>query len=408
MSIFSKQVSQITTADLQELIDEKAVENVRLEFKRKEPSKDEEKKKLSSFANTYGGYLVIGAEADSKDGKVTKMPGVENVKGVKQRLVQWCYDSVFPPLHPEVSEPITAPSDSGCFCYVVYVAESEQTPHFINGRKGIYVRTNEFSQKFEPQLATYKEIQQLSNRRELILERRRDLILRAQMRFQSLIETHYSELGKKEDGIGSYLTLALIPRYPSRRICEHLNLLNTVRTEKLNWRGVGFPRITGGIVSQHESVLVLHPGSSFSIFEANIWGLLFYATEIERPSGESHVGIHLNHFLGQLLVFLKHASSILQKLTHKGPLFLQLNLEKVKNIPWIYFTDNIPRIGPKSIVDDSVMFTISSTIDQLVNRRDEIAIELLRYIFFALNWPEVASTEGQLKSMVKLGNEYNR
>jgi len=39
---------------LQELLAERASENIRLEFKREVPGKDEMMKKISSFANTYG------------------------------------------------------------------------------------------------------------------------------------------------------------------------------------------------------------------------------------------------------------------------------------------------------------------------------------------------------------------
>ena len=66
MSIYDKTVADLATSDLQELLDERAVENIRLEFKRQDVGKDEWLKKLSSFANTYGGYLVVGAEADSQ------------------------------------------------------------------------------------------------------------------------------------------------------------------------------------------------------------------------------------------------------------------------------------------------------------------------------------------------------
>ena len=59
MAIYDKSISQIDTADLQLLLDEVAIENVRLEFKRDDPGKDEWLKKLSSFANTFGGYVII-------------------------------------------------------------------------------------------------------------------------------------------------------------------------------------------------------------------------------------------------------------------------------------------------------------------------------------------------------------
>ena len=59
MSIFAKPISGLTFDDLQELVTERAVENVRLEFKRDVPDKAETLKKLSSFANILGGYMYL-------------------------------------------------------------------------------------------------------------------------------------------------------------------------------------------------------------------------------------------------------------------------------------------------------------------------------------------------------------
>ena len=82
-----------------------AVENIRLEFKREVPSKDESLKKLSAFANTFGGFIVVGAEANSTDGRLIGFPGVDVQSGHKQTHVQWCFGSVYPPLNVEVSDP---------------------------------------------------------------------------------------------------------------------------------------------------------------------------------------------------------------------------------------------------------------------------------------------------------------
>jgi len=70
MSIFSKPLSQLDTRDLQELLQDGSVENIRLEFKLLPPDKDETLKKLSSFANTFGGFMVVGAQARSADGRL--------------------------------------------------------------------------------------------------------------------------------------------------------------------------------------------------------------------------------------------------------------------------------------------------------------------------------------------------
>jgi hypothetical protein len=91
MSIFTNPLSQLGTDDLQELLDEGAVENARLEFKLEVPNKDGTLKKLSSFGNTFGGFMVIGAKASSADGRLEDLPGVDVQPGYKQKVVQWCF-----------------------------------------------------------------------------------------------------------------------------------------------------------------------------------------------------------------------------------------------------------------------------------------------------------------------------
>ena len=89
MSLFNRSITAVTTADLQELLADQAVENIRLEFKSAAPTKDELLKKLSSLANTYGGYLVVGA-ADDGSGRLRALPGIEPIAGYRQQVVQWC------------------------------------------------------------------------------------------------------------------------------------------------------------------------------------------------------------------------------------------------------------------------------------------------------------------------------
>lgn len=263
MSIFANPVSHISSHDLGELLSDRSVENIRLEFKREVPDKDETLKKISSFANTFGGYVIIGAQAGSADGRISGLPGVDVEPGYKQKLVDWCFTSVAPPIQIEVSDPIPTPAASGKVCYAIYTAESDLAPHFLNGRKGVYIRTNEFSGRFEPSLATEHELRHLLERRKLVRQRRSDLLDRARNRFRTFAERRYGDFEPSKNSIGSRLDLSFIPRFPARQVCEHQRLLSLLKTKTLPWRGVGFPRITGGVISQHESAIVLRPAPTF-------------------------------------------------------------------------------------------------------------------------------------------------
>src|SRR6266545_1930639 len=221
MSIFVTPLSQLSTQDLQQLLDEQEVENLRLEFKRGVPTKDETLKKLSAFANTLGGFVVVGAEAGN-DGRLVGLPGVDAQSSYKQTIVQWCFDGMTPPLDVDVSDAIPSPTAIDKRCYVVQVRESDLGPHFLNARKGVYVRSNEFSSRFESQLANENVLRHLLQRRQLVRDRRASLLERARRRFDTFTKQRYAELarnGKKT--IGARFDLCVVPRFPAQPICDH-------------------------------------------------------------------------------------------------------------------------------------------------------------------------------------------
>jgi hypothetical protein len=405
VSIFGKPVSSINSTDLQELLQERAVENVRLEFKSEVPNKDETLKKLSSFANTFGGYLVVGAKASGKDGRIESLPGVDIQSSYKQKIVQWCFDGSSPPLIVEVSDPTEiSPGKVG---YVIYVAQSDAAPHFLNGRNGVWVRADEFSAKVEARLASENELRELFDRRKLIDERRESLLLRARERFAShaakVREKVETNLGK----VGARLTLGIVPRFPSRILCNPEHLVTMIAKDEVFWRAGVFPRSVSSFVTQHESVIVLAPAvRQPSIFEANVWGMIFYATPIEGNHDKS-VGIHLGDFVGHILVFLHHAGNMMKAFGYSGPLQIEIGLSDILGARWLYDAGGWlePREG--STLDNSIYFSITASGDDLMARPDSIAQSILRVALFSMGWSKAVSTPSDVARLIRLGYLFN-
>jgi hypothetical protein len=407
MSIYSTPLPQLTNADLQELLQDGAVENVRLEFKREVPSKEETLKKFSSFANTFGGFIVVGASANSSDGRIEALPGVEEQNGYKQKIVDWCFTWASPSVTVEVSHPIPTRDGPGKFCYVVHVPESDVAPHFLNGRKGVWVRTDEFSARFEARLADENELRHLFDRRKLILERRAHLLERAKRRFGTFISRMHTDLGGSKTPGGSRLEFCIVPRFPARPVCDQSKLKPLVEGNTLTWRGYLFPRFDrNAIVSQHESALVFPAARKLSIFEVNIWGMLFYGTKIDGDHNGTF-GIHLYEFVGHVLAFIKHAGDMLPKLGYSGPILVETALASVLGVPWLYAEQGgFPASRPGSELDDSVEFSISTTSEALRDRPDGVAMDVLRYVFFSVNWPGLVEGSN-LENLVRFGYQYN-
>lgn len=413
MSIFTKPVSEVGTADLQELVAESAVENARLEFKLLAPNKEETLKKLSSFANTFGGYMVIGARADSTDGRIQDLPGVDAVAGYKQKVVQWCFDGASPPLVVEVSDPIPAPAGNGKVCYVAYSAESDIAPHFLNGRKGCWVRIDEFSTRFEVHLANDNELRHLFDRRKLVRDFRDRLLFRAKSRFNIHAGRAHTTSSGGRTKSGPLLRFSVVPRFPSRQLCLQANLKDCIQETRTSWRQGMFPD-TGGysILSQHESAIVLNAlkvrGPSF--FEANVWGLLFYGVEIvlnnvQTPPGEP--GIHLLEFVAYILVFIRQAGEMLSSMGYSGPILIDTALDSILSVPWLLPYEGYLSARPGSELDDNVAFIVPTTSEALREKPDGVAMEILRYVLFSVNLPGLADTD-QLENVLRLGYRYNQ
>lgn len=411
MPFFSKAISDLTTADLTELLTYGTAETVRMEFKREVPGPEETLKKLSSFANTFGGYLVIGAVAHSSTGRLEALPGVASQNNFKQTIIQRCHEGIWPPIEVVVSEGIPAPDNTGTVCYVIYVPESLSAPHFLNRGKGAWVRTDEYSQRFETRLATYEQLLHLGGRRALAVERRQQLFARALARFDTLIELDYAASPATSGDIGAHMVLAIVPAFPTKKLLDEYALRELLPECRVAWRQVGFP-YSRETVTQVDSVLDLRSGHTFGVVEASVWGQLFYACEIEHLAGKDPAravsGIHLYAFLGHVLVFLEYARTVYRRFGYNGPLLVRCRLRRVRGKRFMYFPmGNVPELGPSSRVDDDVDVELSLMGTRLDASRDEVAADLFKLLFFALNWAERARDDGLIRDLLGKAAYYN-
>jgi predicted HTH transcriptional regulator len=104
---------------LKELIN--SGESTTVEFKRKFTSPEKIAKELTAFANTKGGYLLLGVDDDKK------IIGVESEKEDIARVEHACGFFCDPPLEPSIS---IVPVDYKDII-VVYISESDAKPHKV-------------------------------------------------------------------------------------------------------------------------------------------------------------------------------------------------------------------------------------------------------------------------------------
>jgi len=186
-------------------------------------------------------------------------------------------------------------------------------------------------------------------------------------------------------------------------------LQNARRT---GWRGVGFPRNAAKFVTQNESILSLAEGETGMMVEANVWGMLFYGTDLDTEinlKSTSISGIHLYRLVGHLLVFTEHANQMTSRFGGESPLSFDVTLSDILGIPWFYSQGDMGGIyeGPKSPLDDEFSFSLPTTSEELRKRPDALVMSMLQHILFAMNWSDYVNKPAGLESLLRTGYKCN-
>jgi hypothetical protein len=124
-----KPTRQITADDIRRLLDEHVPEDRHLDYKQATyPSTDAGTKELlkdvTAFANTDGGYIIIGI-SEGGEGRPTAFVNVENAEVVRRSIIDRCMEKIAPRLEFDVG---TIEVD-GSNVVIVHVPESDRKPH---------------------------------------------------------------------------------------------------------------------------------------------------------------------------------------------------------------------------------------------------------------------------------------
>lgn len=242
------------------------------------------------------------------------------------------------------------------------------------------------------------------------MERRENLAVRARKRFDTYSEKVRAKFGGSKTKTVACLELCVVPRFPSRQLCQQEALKERIENTRMRWRTGMFPDPSSVIRSQHESAIVIQPVGDFSagmsIFEANVWGMLFYGVQIETNQNGT-MAIHLYRVVGCVLLLIQHASRMLRIHAYAGPVLIETTLASILDIQWLHGSDFGVVARPGSELDDNVSFSIETASDALRDQPDGVAAEILRYIMFSINKADLVDTRQRLEEVVLKGYDFN-
>lgn len=171
-SLYTKDISTVTFADVKEFYDLKLRESLRIDYKRDFPNELE--RIVASFANTAGGIILLGVDTDEAN-KPNQIVGVTYVKGLEEKVLNICHSNTSPPITPEVIACPYPSTDVGNLdkCVImVRVQESTEAPHFVGKKRNfIYIRIDNESEQ-----ADADSIERLMEKHEKGIEKSRKLL----------------------------------------------------------------------------------------------------------------------------------------------------------------------------------------------------------------------------------------
>ena len=151
LDLFTAPLDTVTATDVKDFLSRVEIqqEGPRLEYKMADRSggipTDTALKVIIAFANTYGGVLILGVEADKTTNRPVRWEGVQLKNGLEEAITAMCSSSIFPPAIPEVhicpfkSDP-ALPADDKAYV-IVRVAPSLAAPH-ADKENHFFVRVN--------------------------------------------------------------------------------------------------------------------------------------------------------------------------------------------------------------------------------------------------------------------------
>lgn len=151
IDLLSTDLKQITFEDVVEFCSRKEKEGVQFDYKKELSSIA---KDFAAFSNTRGGVILIGVDEHKEFGYPMAWEGVDNDKGLLEKIDQWA--TTVKPI-PRYITHMTNDVNGKVFI-LVKVLEGDNPPYYVNNDSHLWVRTGIISNPIELAKPDYVEL----------------------------------------------------------------------------------------------------------------------------------------------------------------------------------------------------------------------------------------------------------
>lgn len=184
-SIFGKPLDVLEFQDIVDFCDEQIEENLNLDYKKDLSSVIKVVKTAVSFANSNGGWIVVGVE-DEDDKPKLPVEGMDHATNHVQKITNCIIDTISPVF--KIQTRVVLSEDETKSFLVVYAPQSNDAPHWMRYRNDnmLFVRVGDRSDGATwEQTASTHQLEMMQNKRAKSIEFRAQIAYEMQSIFEA-------------------------------------------------------------------------------------------------------------------------------------------------------------------------------------------------------------------------------
>lgn len=389
MSLYTKDINEITFKDIEAFCNEELEEDIRLEYKREIENSKKIAKEIAAFANTYGGLLLIGVEEG--DDRKPKLPlcGIDYTDGLHEKITSIAFKGIYPPVFPEI-QVCKLDTDTTKAIIVVRTIESKDTPHRIDKDSKAYVRVASQSM---PVLAKSDDIEFLQDRRKKAIETREWLLERAHERFAVKYNT--------PNPLSTW-GISIVPLYPHKELIDFSKLFEILNKSRVRYEEECFPSKRTPITLQNSILYSRSMSKEHYYFEkkrhteVNSFGLLLHKESMKDSDDNDVDSLHARESLEIIITVLSFAKRFYKALGFGGIIQIYFFCENVRGKCLVENNEYINEF------DNNISLLRVTTVSELTDHFEKIIISLYREFLWSFNAEPMASNDKILQQQFEI------
>lgn len=376
--LFSRPVADLTYSDVEEFC-KRFREGLRVEYKSTFDASVKRKipRTVSSFANSYGGILIVGISA--ADGvPLEPFEGIEFEDREPRLTVEnICRDGIFP--EATIFQNLVPSTIPGKAFLVVQVNESPRSPHAIENSSQVYVRTGDSANPTS--LANIALVERLLLRRQNVLGRWNE--------FYEESSNLAEKIGLKRDV--PLLELRIGPHYPTEILVSREGIFEFLKNFQMQY-SIGFRQ---NVTLRHPTgALLSRSDDSARYLNVGEFGTMHYIEPLIATTNAAILGTTVQPARGETVIYpfwwitkpilriLGVAAHLMANNAATCDLRVEAVLRNVSGLPFM-LGRNIFQMSPSRTLSGQVPASTSCPSERLAKLLQDVTAEIL----YQLIWP---------------------